>query len=211
MHGPAAPPPKPRDATLIALRVVFVAMTVLSCGLLGWAPMLRLAYVTRRALHWALFGLAVALNIAFVVFVAMAPVDSKGEIGDRDTAITMVWLLGGVVFFTAYYLVADLQHQHRQAALAGRGWPAPHYGYPPQAPTLPSRPGPPVPGHGYGYPPQAAPAAAHPTPAPAPPQAPPPQPPAGPPHPRIDQVRAELDELSDLLRGDRPDHGDGRA
>ncbi|MFJ7988801.1 hypothetical protein [Streptomyces sp. NPDC096351] len=111
---------------------------------------------------------------------------------------------------------------------AAPGHAAPGYGYPPAAVTAPapgSRPGPhPAPG------PQPAPAhpasAPHPY-APAPPagQAPPPPgrtpdaspaPDPGPaPHPlpgrapRIDQVRAELDELSDLLR--QSGEGDGRA
>ncbi|MET9801476.1 hypothetical protein [Streptomyces sp. NPDC006368] len=84
--------------------------------------------------------------------------------------VGMAGLLVQMAGVFIYYLIVDIRHHQRVTA-----------------PMMPGQYGPPpMPSYGYGYPP--APASA-PTPAPAPVQP-----------PRIDQVRAELDELSDLLR-----------
>ncbi|MET7615840.1 hypothetical protein [Streptomyces sp. NPDC005408] len=179
MHGHGfgpAQPDRPTTGTLVTLRMVFAVLTVLSCGLLAWIPMLRLAIVTRRALHWGLFCAVLVLNIGFVVYVGVAvPDDENQELSDA-TAITMLlWILGTVVGALTYYLYAEIRHYEQLAA---------------PSMTPPSGP---VAGYGYGYPP---PVQAHQQPTPVPQPQPQPQPA----RPRIDQVRAELDELSNLLR-----------
>ena len=48
-HGYApTPPPGPDQGGQVTLRVIFVVVAVMSCGLLAWACLLRLASVTRR-------------------------------------------------------------------------------------------------------------------------------------------------------------------
>ncbi|RST01331.1 hypothetical protein E2C00_09365 [Streptomyces sp. WAC05374] len=211
MHGHGyAPPPsqRPADGTLIALRVLFSAMTFLSCGFLGWAPMLRLAVVTRRTLDWFLFCAVLLLNIGLLVFlVAVTPEGENAEISDGDAAIMVVWMLAVIIGVIAYYLTAEINHFNRLAAAPPPGYGTTHtgYGYPPAAQlsarqTYPTQPQPPAVTAPAGPPPQQQ--------QPQPPQ-PPQQPPVKPTSQRIDQVRAELDELSDLLRNEPRDPRDG--
>ncbi|MFG3354141.1 hypothetical protein [Streptomyces sp. NPDC048001] len=235
-HGPVPHSPRPSTALLVVVRVVLVALSVFSLGLFAWAAMLRIAVLRRRRPDWLLFWGALLLAVAaFVVLGAFgADTGDQGEpeTGPLD-AVCAVVLLGLAFGVPVHYLIAEISHY--QEPRAPGGWPAAPgqaaspYGTPPPTagpyprpgPRPPSQPGPyagpdraappyrppsgPAPGTGYGYPP--APAAP-----PAPPAAPPgpgvPGAPAAPGAgtPRIDQVRAELDELSDLLRG--PDHGD---
>ncbi|MFB4423877.1 hypothetical protein C5F59_022675 [Streptomyces sp. QL37] len=205
MHGYGYPPeqqPKrsPSSAALVTLRVVFVALALLSCGLLAWAAMLRLAIVTRRQRDWWLFGLVLALNAGLIVYLGMLP-EEEEVMTDGQAIITLSWMFVVFVGTVTYYLYADIRHfgpyGGPPAGPPQVFHPAP-YGAPhPGAPSFPSagsgpRQAPASPA--YGYPPAPrrsptppVPAAPSDTPRPAAPQ-------------RLDQVRAELDELSDYLR-----------
>ncbi|MHC3390639.1 hypothetical protein ACLQ2E_14400 [Streptomyces lavendulocolor] len=214
-HGHAPPQPgRPADGTLVVLRTLFVVLTVLSCGFLAWAPLLRLAVVTRKALDWALFGLLLLSTAGIFVFLGKTvPEDEKQEMSDGAALFFGGWMIVTIVGVTIYYLIAEIRHYGRPVPpVAGYG-PArtTGYGYPPVAApaqqTFPQQATPP-PLHQAPRPPAAGPVPAPPTPRPhAQPQAPhtPPQPSAKPKSQRIDQVRAELDELSDLLRREPQD------
>ncbi|MEU2781190.1 MULTISPECIES: hypothetical protein [unclassified Streptomyces] len=197
MQGHGYPQPvkrPPSTGTLVFLRVLFVVVSVMSFGLLTWAMMLRLAIVTRRAADWWLFGASIVVPYFGLYLIGSEPGD---EIHTGGGWLGLFLLLGGVVAAVVYYLVADIRHFHQAHATAGyapQPQPGPAYGYPrPPSPytatTVPSvpphTPVPPVPRDS--------------TPVPPPPQRPAPA--------RIDQVRAELDELSDYLRRQdgRPD------
>ncbi|MER5732458.1 hypothetical protein ABT084_29685 [Streptomyces sp. NPDC002138] len=184
MHGPGPgfPPPRRQHGNQrsqvyrVVLRVIFAVLPLLTFGFLAWITMLRLAIVTRAGRDWALFALSAGLGVLGFVLVGTDPVPNAG--GARSD-VGMSIALTTAVATLAYFLYADLRRENRPPA--ADWYPPPH---PPQAP------------YGYGYPPQAA------TPAPAPTQPPqafqqPQQPPSP---PRIGQVRAELDELSELLR-----------
>ncbi|MGW1544049.1 hypothetical protein ACWCPM_28050 [Streptomyces sp. NPDC002309] len=178
------PPP---TAWLVLVRVLFVSMSVLSLGFLTWTMLLRLAIVTRRSLDWGLFVAVLAIDILAVVLLGTEPGD---EIHTAGGWTGLALLLGTLVAVLAYYLAAEIRHFHRLRHGPGT---AQAYGYPQQpytdATTVPqtgARTPPPLPPHGPH------------TPHPRPPiPTPPPQRPAP---ARIDQVRAELDELSDYLR-----------
>jgi hypothetical protein len=211
MYGQGYPPPEPPQqhsgvpASVIVLRVLFTLLPLLSLGLLTWGTALRIALMTRRALDWVLFVVSV---VVFVVAMMLMP-------DEDDTSLLGDLVVGGVLLcavgFTAYFLVVDLRRPaRRRASAAGAASAASAVGSPgaatlppgypppfnPYAQTVPQHPYPPQPGYGYPQPqPQPQPLRA----------APPAASPA--PTPRIDQVRAELDELSDLLR---KDEGGGR-
>ncbi|MFJ8586000.1 hypothetical protein ACIRD2_15245 [Streptomyces sp. NPDC093595] len=192
-------PPRPAvTAGVIAVRVIICVLIVLTLGMLAWVAMLRIAIMRRTGRDWALFWGQLVLNIACLATLEQRLADHW--ISNVGMAGLLLQLAGVVT----YYLIVDIHHHQRVPAAAPHGHvPLPAYGPPPQ--------------YGYGHPPAPAPAhaPAHPTgplatPVPAPAPAPlpvqpppqPPRPPAGPPapHRHIDQVRAELDELSDLLR-----------
>lgn len=193
MHGPGYAPPPPRSpssGTQITLRVVFVALAVLSCGFFAWPSMLRLALVTRKTLDWVLLVLAMAHISVVTTLIALDP--GKDEF--TSTGNTGMWLMiSGMVLIVAYYLYADIRHFSASNTMpyaqttGGYAQPQTGYGYPGPQPFPP-----------------AAPVQHQPPPAqPQPPVPPQPQQPAQPQRPapaRIDQVRAELDELSDYLR-----------
>ncbi|MEU7582433.1 hypothetical protein AB0B50_33165 [Streptomyces sp. NPDC041068] len=205
MHGhgyaPQQPQP-PSGGTHVTLRVLFVVLAVITCGLLAWAAMLRLAYVTRKSYDWVLFGLVTALDVTALVLIGVDP----GEEEFQSTGNAgMVIMLCTMVAALAYYLYADIRHfsPYRQRQFTGHLPPQtqPAYGYPQQPapapgplhqqPTRPPfQPAPPAqqtpPPHGHQTPPPHA----HQTP----------PPPTRPAPARINQVRAELDELSDYLR-----------
>lgn len=191
MHGYGYPPqqrpkPRPSSATLTTLRVIFVALTLMSCGFLSWASLLRLATVTRKGLDWTLMAVAIALNTGMFAFMMSSP-DGQEELTDAQALVFLGWLIFTVVGTITYYLYAEIRHYGGpQYTYSG---PPPYGGHVrPQAPAVtPTAPNP-----GYGYP--SAPLR---TPTPAPPPGPTPQPA---PTQRLDQVRAELDELSDYLR-----------
>ncbi|EGX59378.1 integral membrane protein [Streptomyces zinciresistens K42] len=185
-HGYTQPVNRPpATGLLVFLRVLFAVVSVLSFGLLMWVMMLRLAVVTRRMLDWALLGVAIVVEFVGLVLLGSEP---GNEITTAGGWTGFVLLFGGIAGFTVYYLVADIRH-FRRVRLTGYGTgPAPAYGYPQppqtpytgttlsQTPPTPQRPVPQTPVPNSPPPPQ--------RPAPA----------------RIDQVRAELDELSDYLR-----------
>ncbi len=200
-HGYTQPVKQPPPTGwLVFLRVFFVVISVLSFGLLMWTMMLRLAIVTRKALDWGLFAASIVVEFGGLILMGMEPGDEIHTAGGW-TGLALV--LGGIVAAIAYYLSADIRHFH-QLRFPGHGAQrppagAPAYGYPqprspystgtaPQTTPLPRTPIPHTP-----IPTTPAPrdAASH-TPVPPPPQRPAPA--------RIDQVRAELDELSDYLR-----------
>ncbi|WP_228978687.1 hypothetical protein [Streptomyces sp. DH12] len=217
MYGPGpVPPQRPTTARVVVPRVLFAVLPLLSLGFLTGATTLRLAVVTRRTRDWWLFGVSVVAPITCMAFMPE----------DIETTLANV-LVGGILLnaalFTAYFLYADIRHHDpRRAGLPGRSpygttypqaGPGPGYGHPQPQPQPQPHPQP----YG-GIPGAAAPLAAppaHPHHQPQAPaqRAPQPQPPAQPqpaqpqPYPqpqaappRIQQVRAELDELSDLLR-----------
>ncbi|MEU9346601.1 hypothetical protein AB0D74_35895 [Streptomyces sp. NPDC048278] len=187
----------PHDAVLVLLRVVFVTMAVCSAGFLAWAMLLRLAVVTRRSVD---FGLLVAVAAADVLSIVLLGTEPGDEVNTAGGYVGITLLFGTLLLGVVYYLVADVRHfqRQREAYAAQSQAQAPAYGYPPAASS---------------YATGTAPQAMQP-PAPVPPQPPIPAPPQRPAPVRIDQVRAELDELSDYLRkhdGHREgDHEGGR-
>ncbi|GAA2498077.1 hypothetical protein [Streptomyces longisporus] len=188
-HGYAAPPPRrPSTGVLVLLRVVFVAVALLSIGFLAWVATLRAAIVTRKATDWWIFAASlVVLGISF----AFLSTDHTDDFSTPNGNAGMIILLLNAAACAGYYLYADIRH----------------FGPYPTGYAMP-----PAPGMGYGYPQPPSPYAATlpQTPVVAAPAAPvPPPPPQQRPAPaRIDQVRAELDELSDYLRR-HPGHPDG--
>ncbi|MEU3776488.1 hypothetical protein AB0F11_25475 [Streptomyces sp. NPDC032472] len=172
----------------MALRVLFALLPVLSCGFLGWATMLRLAIVTRKSADWILLAVNFALTVAWIALIGADPTPNtdgwQGNTGAFGTILTGVATC-------VYFLVADIRHYERKAAARTAAWypgqPAPYV--PPQAQAA---------GPAYGYPqPQVQPQV-QPQPQPQTPAHGPVTP------PRIGQVRAELDELSELLRQQTP-------
>ncbi|WP_369169903.1 hypothetical protein AB5J49_19530 [Streptomyces sp. R28] len=201
-HGYTQPvKQQPPTGVLVFLRVLFVVISVCSFGLLMWTMMLRLAIVTRKALDWCLF--AASIVVEFLGFYLMGSEPGE-EIHTPGGWTGLALVLGGLVASISYYLSAEIRHFHqlRFPGYPAQQPPAPAYGYPqPQSPytatTVPQAP--PIPHTPIPRPPTA------PTPTPTPrdaaPHTPVPPPPATRPAPaRIDQVRAELDELSDYLR-----------
>ncbi|MFD5160005.1 hypothetical protein ACFWMJ_18330 [Streptomyces hawaiiensis] len=194
MYGHGAAPPPRSAATVISLRVLFAAAGFLSCGVLACIPLFRVAVLRGRVLDWVLAWVSLPLSIAGFAVIGALPEDDYRT----DIALAMILLLG--VGAAVYFLVVDIGHHGERRKFAG--YVSPH------APTVAHTP--------YGYPHPAPPYAPASTPVPRPaaphtpaphdvtPQVPGPiQPPPPSPHPapaRIDQVRAELDELSDYLR-----------
>ncbi|MEV7674379.1 hypothetical protein ACWDNT_03010 [Streptomyces sp. NPDC000963] len=205
MYGhPQVPqvPPPPRSSLSggrIALLALFSVLALLSCGFLSWAPLLRLACVTRRARDWVLCGVLFAGSAGLFAYAA-ATGDQEPTTQESFVAVgVMVALVAGSI---TYYLFGEIRHAERARTAPAYGPAGYTYGSNGVAATAPRadvRPNP------YIGP------AAHPpvVPAPATPVVPVPATPVPqPPGPRIDQVRAELDELSDLLRKE-PREGEG--
>ncbi|UUU33368.1 hypothetical protein JIX56_27895 [Streptomyces sp. CA-210063] len=194
-HGYApTPPPGPDQGGQVTLRVIFVVVAVMSCGVLAWACLLRLASVTRRTRDWWLFALAIVHIVATLYIIGTDP--GKEEFTTWRGDVGMSMLFGGLIAIVAYYLAADIRHFSRSGTVPSSPYAQTTvysqqsgYSYPPVQVPQPYTPAPPV---------QQSPVQ------PQPPQQPQAQPQPGP--ARIDQVRAELDELSDYLRkheGDR--------
>ncbi|MEV5437919.1 hypothetical protein AB0K80_18165 [Streptomyces sp. NPDC052682] len=210
MHGHGYTQPvkqPPATGWLVFLRVLFVALGFLSIGLLAWVMLLRLAIVTRRGLDWGLFVAALAADVLAFVLIGKEPGDDVHTVGGWTG---MGLLFGTLVAGMAYYLAADIRHFQQLG----------HGGYGPQPAPAPVPA--PAPAYGFPQPTPPSPYTATPTPTPTPTprpqdprtaQTPPPvsrtpvpepplstAPPQRPAPARIDQVRAELDELSDYLR-----------
>ncbi|MFG2674418.1 hypothetical protein [Streptomyces sp. NPDC048445] len=206
----SVPPRVPGRAWIVSMRVLFCALSVFSIGMFLWAPLLRLAFVRRRAFDWWM----AAGGFAFVVAIVMGIGRDQHEAHGIDFVLIPLLLLA-MLIAPVYYLVADIRHYGqrgaKQHAVGGYVPPTPGYAYATTTPVT-GKPGPaPQPPHQqqtfpqqpfsqqqYGQrqsPPQT------PTPplTPTPPHPPYPQQPHPQPQ-RIDQVRAELDELSDYLR-----------
>nr|WSZ96416.1 hypothetical protein OH820_12770 [Streptomyces sp. NBC_00857] len=185
---------RPNPAGLIISRVVIVTLTMVSFGFLGWVAMLRIAAARRRKADWLLFGVAAVLAVGSLVFIGSG---ESSEVRDVDVFLMGLNFLASIVI-SPYFLAVDIRHYAQ-------------YDRPPAGPYGP-RHQPPQQPYGFGYQDQATaqtrPASQPPLPLSQPVQPPhPPQPPhssaASYKPPRIDQVRAELDELSDLLRKDQ--------
>ncbi|MEV1045328.1 hypothetical protein [Streptomyces sp. NPDC049916] len=119
MHGYGPPPQqpptsRPSSGTLIAVRVIFVVATVLSCGMLGWAAMLRLAIVTRRTRDWVLLFVVMGLNAGLFAFIMATPDDSDA-MTDAQAMILFLWLVGVLAGVITYYLYAEIRHYNTQA------------------------------------------------------------------------------------------------
>ncbi|MGX2995160.1 hypothetical protein JNUCC64_12825 [Streptomyces sp. JNUCC 64] len=239
MHGHGAPPRQPQrpgDGVLALLRVLFLVLCLGSCGMLAWGALLRIALLTRRTRDWVYFAASV---VVLVVALGLLVSDGTDDLTTWRGNTGMAVLLLMAVVVAVYFVQTDMRHfqtpppaaPYAAGPPAGPSAPAPGYGYPPlQHRTPPTPPGP------YGtvpsYPGQAAPPPPYPqgTPVPGPPaypdprQTPPPHqtpvpsphhtpPPQPRPAARIDQVRAELDELSDYLRrqDQSPDQGQAQG
>ncbi|MEU3979565.1 hypothetical protein AB0F77_05550 [Streptomyces sp. NPDC026672] len=213
-HGYAQPVKQPPPtAWLVFLRVLFVAVAFLSIGFLTWTLLLRLAVVTRKSLDWGLFVAVLTADVLSIVLLASEPGD---EIHTTGGYVALTLLLGTLLAAVAYYLAADIHHfQGLAEGYRARLAMGPAYGYPQPPSPYTATTVPIVPQTRAPHP--------QPQPHPGPPQphTPPPMPPApqqppvsGPPQrpapARIDQVRAELDELSDYLRKHDGHHEGGR-
>ncbi|MGW3299618.1 hypothetical protein [Streptomyces rubiginosohelvolus] len=198
-YGPMPQQPttsRPSPATLTTVRVILVALTVLSCGLLGWAPMLRLAIVTRRPRDWFLLVVVIALNIGLFAFIMATP-DDPDQMSDAAALFMMLWILGLLAGVITYYLYAEIRHYNTLGAPAPYGTP----GHP--APPLPYQQQHVAPHQQHQQPQPQQHQQPNPYTAPTTPPTPTPAP------QRLDQVRAELDELSDYLRKENRDSRDG--
>ncbi|MGA4859649.1 hypothetical protein [Streptomyces koyangensis] len=235
MHStyPAAPkPPGPSREARVWLRVLFTALAVMSCGYFAFGALIRLACLTRRPKDWVL--MAISAGCTFLAIGMMPMGDDSTTIMD-DLAVGLILL--NMVAVVTYYLWAEIRHDRRVHGTGHPGAPGgPHLAgpYPPHGVTRPTTA--PLPHHPYPQPhqpphqpqpqqhynPPTAPTGAGdawarpqtgPAPTPAGPRPAPGTPPPGGPA-RIDQVRAELDELSAYLRdsgGQQGRQGEGRG
>lgn len=148
-YAPQQPPP-PAGGSPVTLRVMFVVLAVVTCGLLAWAPLLRLAIVTRKAYDWVVFAVVTALDVTGLVLIGVDPGEEEFQ-GPGNAG--MIVLLCTLMAAVAYYLFADIRHFSRLRQPAFTAYappPAPpaHYGYPaapppvqetPPAPPAPAR------------------------------------------------------------------------
>ncbi|MEU5284087.1 hypothetical protein AB0G97_08715 [Streptomyces sp. NPDC020755] len=198
MHGYGPTPQqqttsRPSPATLTAVRVILVTVTVLSCGLLGWVAMLRLAIVTRRPRDWFLLAVVIVLNVALFAFIMATP-DDPDEMSDAAVLLMLLWIVVLLAGVLTYYLYVEIRHY------GSLGSPPPYSAPGHPAPLLPYQQHP-AQQHQHQHQNQ------HPQPNPYTVPTPPPTPTPAP--QRLDQVRAELDELSDYLRKENRE-GEGR-
>ncbi|MFE9647025.1 hypothetical protein ACFYO0_23475 [Streptomyces sp. NPDC006365] len=190
-HGYAPPPPRrPSTGAVVTLRVILVALPLMTCGFLGWPATLRAALVTRRQREWWAFGASLAI---WTFAIALMSTDNTDDFSSPNGTLGLVLMMLSGVACAIYFLIVDIHH-YGQPMVMGNA--------PPQQTTLYGfQQAPPAP-----QPPAPQPYAGTPVPQPPPPQsAPAPPPPQRPAPVRIDQVRAELDELSDYLRKQEDD------
>ncbi|MET7288565.1 hypothetical protein [Streptomyces sp. NPDC005573] len=191
-YGYVPPPPKrSRTVVLFLLRVVFVAVPIVSIGFLAWVATLRAAIVTRKRREWVVFvGSLAVMGVSF----SLLSTDHTDDFSSPKGSAGMVILLLNAVACVAYFLWADIRHHHRAHLASYAVFPGSGVNYAPPQPFSP---------YATTHP-QAPVVSPMPAPAPPAPRTPPPVPSALPPQrpapARIDQVRAELDELSDYLR-----------
>ncbi|WP_129842215.1 hypothetical protein [Streptomyces sp. RFCAC02] len=97
MHGlPAAPSRTPRPATLShVLRWVLAAVPFLSLGLLAWVPFIRIARIRRSPLYWFVLVLYCALTVGEIVFFAVVPENSEGDLSVVAGFYVVVLMTGG--------------------------------------------------------------------------------------------------------------------
>ncbi|WNI15837.1 hypothetical protein [Actinacidiphila sp. ITFR-21] len=228
--GTVPPPPRPANhGAVVGLRVLFTALPVLSVGLLAWVSTLRLALVGKRPQDWAMVGVSAGLTVIGFVLIEVASNEDTWQ-SNVGAVILLVCMFGTSAYFLVVDVrrrggppaagpapAGYAQHNpyatgHRipQGPSVTRPGQQPPYGYGRPGPTMPTAahqtphptgrptPHPTAPPSGRpATPPAARPATPQGTPPPtARPAATPPPAPA----PRINQVRAELDELSDYLR-----------
>ncbi|MFF8471382.1 hypothetical protein [Streptomyces griseus] len=204
MHGYGPTPQqqttsRPSSGTLTTVRVILVTVTVLSCGLLGWVAMLRLAFVTRKPRDWVLLAVVIVLNAALFAFIMGTP-DDPDDMSDAAALLMMVWIIGLLAGVITYYLYTEIRHY----SSLGSPSPYPAPGHPAPLPYQQ----PPV-HHQHQHPgPQQS---RHQGPQPNPYTAPTPPPTPAPAPRRLDQVRAELDELSDYLRKENKGNREGEG
>ncbi|MFD8736845.1 hypothetical protein ACFV06_18280 [Streptomyces sp. NPDC059618] len=204
MYGHDGTSPTRGAVTVIALRVLFAAAGLLSCGLFACLPLFQVALRRGRWFDWAAAWTTLPVSIGLLMVVGTLPYDDHWG----DVALTGSLVLSAAS--VAYYLVSDIRFHRARRRSTGHAPPhartAPEgYGYPQPLTAPPPYTGPSAP-QPYALRPPVPDAYAPGTPVPRAAVPGPPIPPA-PPHPapaRIDQVRAELDELSDYLRR----HGD---
>ncbi|MDN0200877.1 hypothetical protein [Streptomyces sp. S.PNR 29] len=210
MYGHGAAPPSRSAATVITLRVLFAAAGFLTCGVLACVPLFRVAILRGRTLDWAAAWVSLPLTIACFAVVGSLPESDRRT----DIALALVLLIGAAS--TAYFLTVDIRFHHELEQTAGHAparAPAVHspYGYPQPASPYAATPAPQPPAHHTPIPQAPTPPAPVPQPPSphdaVPPGPVPPPPPQRPAPARIDQVRAELDELSDYLRRQEGQHG----
>ncbi|MFD5098553.1 hypothetical protein [Streptomyces albidochromogenes] len=212
MHGSGTTPPVRTDGAVITMRVLFPICAVFSCGVLSCVPLLRIAILRGRWYDWAAAWASIPVAITAFAVVGSLP---EGDVR-TDIALSCILFLGAAS--AGYFLVFDIRHYARAGAAglphSGTGTHAPYGPYAPQAQSQPQQQpyGQSAPPR-YGYPnPYASTPVVNPAPVPPPHHQPQPQQPHPHQHPhqhppqqprRVDQVRAELDELSDLLRQDQ--------
>ncbi|AQS69215.1 hypothetical protein [Streptomyces pactum] len=227
-NSAAGPPPSRGAATVITLRVLFAAAGFLTCGLLACVPLFRIAVLRGRGLDWTVAWLSLPASIGCLAVVGSLPEgDRRTDVA--MAALLLIGAAASAYFLVVDIRLHAAPRQFTGYAPPPQALAA-HYGQTqpagPYAPTLvphsphtpaprPAHPGFQAPPAPMAQAPQAPMPQAPPPRAPAP-QAPAPQPPMTqtpvprgpaptppPRHPapaRIDQVRAELDELSDYLR-----------
>ncbi len=192
MYGPGIAPPQPRPAgrgTVIGLRVLFAVLPVVTLGVGAWGSFLRLALLLRRPLDWALVPLAGVVGTGGFMLVGTGRDDNSWQ-----TNVGTACLLVCMAVTPTYFLIMDIRRTRPErgpatAALAPRPYTHP-YGY---EPGLIPGAAPPATGPGHA-------GTSIPGPTPFGHDRREPAPPLPPTGPRIDQVRAELDELSHFLR-----------
>ncbi|MEU1053329.1 hypothetical protein ABZ397_12335 [Streptomyces sp. NPDC005876] len=228
MYGNSVVPPSRSAATVITLRVLFAVAGFLTCGLLACVPLFRIAVLRGRWYDWTAAWVSLPVSITCLAVVGSLPETDYRS----DIALAACLLLGAAA--TAHFLVVDIR-THAAPRTPFPGYPPPpvppagaYYGQahtvPPGAPAgpyaptpIPGPPHPTTPHPGIPDPRTATPHMPHPsptpqthrtphTPVPHTPHTPAPQRPAP---ARIDQVRAELDELSDYLRRQEGQDGTG--
>ncbi|TXS36261.1 hypothetical protein EAO72_22300, partial [Streptomyces sp. or43] len=117
------------------MRVLFTVLAVCSCGMLLWAPLLRLAFVRRRTADWWVAGAGFVLALTLLLIIGR---DGEDAHGVDFVFIPMLFL--AMAAAVAYYLVADIRHYTqltRQNVMGGYLPPGPGYAY---APTVPMQP-----------------------------------------------------------------------